>query len=272
MPPNRYLACLFLAAIAVVTPGCGRVVDPEFPLQLDDRLILFAALNPDSAGHPVLVWPVNDADTLQGTEIKMYRAGDGTSGFDWDLVAETGQLVGDEVCSRVYGNVHKGSWQCLVPTVILDDSVSYRVEVSAQDRATAWGVAVAVGAFEVDTALLSRSGAESTLSASWTASLAAHRYIVSLRRYWGGNVFHGVEGWYVEVADTSITTLVPDDAIRNAIRPLTLDVAAFDEHLHAFITSGNGGSAFSVPPVQNVVGGFGVVGSVRYRSLAVTER
>lgn len=72
--------------------------------------------------------------------------------------------------------------------------------------------------------------------------------------------------------DTSVTTPVPDDAIRNAVEPPTLDVAAFDRHLYSFITSGNGDTSFSVPPIQNVVGGFGVVGSVRWRSLAVTER
>ena len=52
---------------------------------------------------------------------------------------------------------------------------------------------------------------------------------------------------------------------------MTLDVVAFDEHLHAFLTTGHSGIAFDVPPVQNVEGGFGVVGSLRFRERSVTR-
>lgn len=100
--------------------------------------------------------------------------------------------------------------------------------------------------------------------------VAAHRYVVSLRLLKSGNVVASyADGWYVAVDGTSVIAPVPEEAIENAITPFTLDVAAMDVHLYSHIASGNAGSAFSVFPVQNVVGGFGVVGSVRYRSLAV---
>ena len=107
------------------------------------------------------------------------------------------------------------------------------------------------------------------LSASWTASLAAHRYIVSLRRPCRRSCYGA---WYVDADTTAISTGVPEDAIRVATKsPMMLDVAALDEHLHAFITTGHVGEAFSVPPVQNVEGGFGVVWSLRFRERAVTR-
>ena len=150
--------------------------------------------------------------------------------------------------------------------------MTYKVEVSAEQKDAAWGATAAVGEFTINTAVLSGDEVD-TLSAEWTRSVAAHRYMVSLRRLRSGNVFTPyVEGWYIAVNGTSVTTPVPEETIEAAITPLTLDVAAFEVNLYSFITSGNGGSAFSVPPVQNVVGGFGVVESVRYRSLTVKSR
>ena len=270
MRPTLSPARLVLTVGTTLAAACGDVIHPEYPEHLDDRLIVFAALNPDSAAQPMLVWPVDNSDSLTGTVVRIYRGNDGTNGNDWTLVGETSEIT--DGCGSSYGGVLIGGPQCLVPTAVLDDGVSYRVEVSAEERATAWGVTLAVGDFQADTAVLTQGGEANTLSASWTASLAAHRYIVSLRRFRRGNSTRATRGWHIAVDDTSVTTPVPDDAIRAAIQPLTLDVAAFDRHLYSFITGGNGEGSFSVPPVQNVVGGFGVVGSVRYRSLAVTER
>ena len=268
MRPRLHPVRPVLAIGATVIAACGDVAHPEFPRHLDDRLIVLAVLDPDSTAHPMLVWPVDYSDPLTGTVARVYRASDGV----WTLVGETSESVHTSRCSP-YGGVVIGVAHCLMPAAVLDDGASYRVEVSADDRATAWGVTAAVGAFQVETAVLSRSSDQNSLSAAWTVSLATHRYAASLRPRTERGVFSlGGAGWYIEVDDTSVATPVPDDAIEAAVQPLTLDVAAFDEHLHAFITSGNGDTSFSVPPIQNVVGGFGIVGSVRYRSLTVTEK
>ena len=80
------------------------------------------------------------------------------------------------------------------------------------------------------------------------------------------------KGWYTEVDGTSATISVPEYAIDEALDPLTLDVTALSKELHAYLTSGTGGSRFSVPPVQNIENGFGFVGSTRVRSLTVESR
>lgn len=215
---------------------------------------------------------MDESDPLTGTVARVYRREDGNTESDWTLITETSRIAELDPCFR-YGRVLIGTPQCLVLTAALDDGANYRVEVSGDDRATASGVTAAVGAFQVKTAVLSRSSDQNTLSATWTVSLAAHRYAASLRPHSEEGVFSlGGAGWYVEANDTSVATPVPDDAIEAAVQPLTLDVAAFDEHLYSFVTSGNGDTSFSVPPIQNVVGGFGIVGSVRYQRLAVTEK
>lgn len=127
-----------------------------------------------------------------------------------------------------------------------------------------------MGGFNVQEAVLSGTDDAAVLKASWTVSRAAHRYIASLRQPCRGSCF---DAWYADVDTAGINTDVPEDAIRAAFKsPLMLDVAALDEHLHAFITTGHVGNTFSVPPVQNVEGGFGVVGSLRFRERTVTRR
>lgn len=71
---------------------------------------------------------------------------------------------------------------------------------------------------------------------------------------------------------TSATVSVPDHAIGEAVDPLILDVAALSKEFHVFLTSGTGGSRFSVPPVQNIENGFGFVGAMRVRSLDISSK
>ena len=155
---------------------------------------------------------------------------------------------------------------CMTPEADLEPGGVYRVEARAGDRETASGVTRVVGSFEIDNAVLRGADDSAELSAAWTPSLAAHRYIVSLRKETSGGCGTCADGWHADVDTTTITIAVPEDAIDNAFQdPMMLDVMALDVHLHAFLTTGHSGLAFSVPPVQNVVGGFGVVGSLRFR-------
>ena len=216
-----------------------------------------------------MVWPAQSSDTVKGVVVRIYRAKDGSGGSEWTLVAKTSNVDEDwKACGRRYGNRIEDA-QCLVPTATLEDGVTYKVEAFAEQKDKAWGTTAAVGEFAISKAELFGKEAD-TLSAEWTGSVAAYRYMVSLRRLRSGNIIRQyAHGWYVAVDGTSVTTPVPEETIEAAITPITLDVAAMEVSLYSFITSGNGGSAFSVPPVQNVVRGFGVVGSVRYRSLTV---
>ncbi len=142
------------------------------------------------------------------------------------------------------------------------------VEALAEGYRTARGRTLAVGDFNVERAVLTRTAASARLDASWTGSVAAHRYFVSLRKR-SPPYDRDPKAWYSEVDGTSVTTMVPDSAFDDLFVPLILDVAALSKELHAYLTTGTGGSLLSVPPVQNIDNGFGVVGSMRVRSLAV---
>lgn len=259
---------LALAAMGVAVTGCGGNWAIDLPLLLDDRIVLDAPLNPDSAEQAIVVHPVNEGTWLEGTVVTIHEARETEAGTYWSLVAVTRE-VRDGWCGGDYFS-GDGFVQCLVLSADLEPGATYRVEVSAGKHAPAWGVTRAVGDFSVDSARLSDRQGVRVLSASWTRSVAAHRYMVSLRRYQNPDEVRPPEGWYLAVEGTSVTTTVPESAVEKAVKPLILDVVAVDEHLYSYITTGNDGEIFPVMPIQNVEGGFGYVGSLRFRSRPVT--
>ena len=257
---------MLVAAVVVGSGACNefiQIADP--PEVLDDRLIVFAVLDPDSALHPLVVESAEARRQLTGTVARLYRADEGSQGVAWTLVDTTAQLLDQETCEPRYRNIGSSPPKCLALEAMLEPGTTYRVEVSSQDRATARGETKVVGPFTVDSAALSDGGESPTLTATWTPSQVAETYLVSMRRY-NKPLLGGERGWFTDVAATSISIRVPEGVLDNALRPLTLDVVALDPHLWAYMTSGSGGEGLTIPPLQNVDGGFGVVGSYTFRS------
>ena len=259
--------CALVAAVTASLPACGLF----YPEVQDDRLVVMAPMNPDWAEHRVRVWPVSAAAEPPLATVKMYRGDTHSGNVSWTLVATATEprscigygLGGQFPINHVYF--------CLDPGGPLDPGAAYMVEALAEGYRTARGHTLAVGDFNVETAVLTHTGASARLDASWTGSVAAHRYFVSLRKR-RPHDGKDPKAWYAEVDGTSVTTMVPDSAFDDLLVPLILDVAALSKELHAYLTSGTGGSLFSVPPVQNIENGFGFVGSMRVRSLAVVSR
>ena len=244
-----------------------------YPEVQDDRLVLMAALNPDREDNLVLLWPVSASAAAPSAAAKLYRGDQHAGGVSWTLVATgTGPEDGRRCGGWPYGNTRTQNYRsfCLAPGAPLDPGAAYMVEASAEGYRTARGHTLVVGDFEVEKAVLTRTGGSARLDASWTGSVGTHRYFVSLRRRSTRN--EDPKGWYAEVDGTSATVSVPEYAIDQAIDPLILDVAALSEEFHAYVTSGTGGTRFSVPPVQNIENGFGFVGAMRVRSLTMESR
>ena len=235
---------------------------------------MLAALNPDSAEHLVRAWPVSAAAERPSVTVELYRGTPNGGALSWTLVASAKDKEDDRLCAGqpYYTGLQPNHvFLCLAPAAMLDPGAAYMVEASAEGYRTARGHTRAVGDFEVNSAVLTRDDASATLDASWNASVATHRYFVALRRLhppYGENP----KGWYVEVDGTSATVSVPSKAIDEAVEPVTLDVTALSKELYDYLTSGSEGDFFSVPPIQNVENGFGFVGSMRVRSLAVEFR
>ncbi len=230
---------------------------------------MIVPLNPDWAKHLVRLAPVSAAAEPPAATVRMYRRDPREEEVSWTLVATATEPESCPWWGSNYWATNEVAF-CLAPGAPLDPGAAYMIEASAEGYRTARGRTLAVGDFDVKTAVLTRTGTSALLNASWTGSAGAHRYFVSLRRQSTRN--ENPKGWYAEVDGTSATVAVPEYAIREAFGPLRLDVAALSEELHAYLTSGTGGTRLSVPPVQNIENGFGFVGSMRMRSLAVESR
>lgn len=263
-----------------VMAGCDGIVEPPW---WTHQTVMYALLNADFTEHPILLVAADTASTLSEVSIAIHRRARGATDEEWELIAWWDSTRADAAGRPVrdYGPCMDRLGQmsvyhemrdrvCMTPEAALEPGGVYRVEARARDRNTAAGIARVVGGFEIGDAVLSGAEDAATLSASWTPSLAAHRYIVSFRS--DCERAPECDPWHAEADTNTIGIRVPRYAIDNALTdPMTLDVVAFDEHLHAFLTTGHNGIAFDVPPVQNVEGGFGVVGSLRFRERALTR-
>ena len=270
---------VLMHAVATALAGCSEVVHPTPPEDLDDRLILFAVLDPDSTRHFVEVGAADGMTRweLTGLTVAIHKGRPRADGIDWTLVAARRAgtaATGDPRHNPCY---HKPGIvalfrdqptegrRCLMPEAVLEPGALYKVEATADGRIPVSGTTRALGPFEIKTAVLAGSKGKHTVAASWTESAAAHRYMMALRRQ-DRYCANCIGAWYRDLPVTRYQGPVPQLAVDSAGASPWLDVAALDKHFHAFVTTGHQGNFGTVQPVQNVSGGFGVVGSVRYRS------
>ena len=281
---RRQLASL--GALIAFLWACDQL--PLQPTRISDQLVLYALLNPDSTRHLVDVAPVDVNTTLRLTEVKatIHRKDPTTGG--WTLVAEwdsaraaaAGGLFHGEECSSfvpewpvalgpsVVSSYHRVGRYCLRPELVLEPGATYRIEATAAGRTPVVGETRVVGGFEIERATMSGTTGSHSLAATWSESEAAHRYFVGVRRRFG-NCYNCDQAWYAEVEGTSFQGQVPQNAVDIAGTVPMLDMLAVDRHFHAFLTTGDGGNLHEVYPVQNVVGGYGIVGSYLHRSRAI---
>lgn len=263
---KRLLAVGAGAALTATLGACGSIVHPDPPADLDDRLILFAFLNPDTTRHRVQVETANNMSRteLRGLAVAIYKGAPGGGGVDWTPVAAWEGARGTNLCETSFSRTRTG-FACLHLEAALDPGVVYKVEARADGRAKASGTTTLVGDFDVEEAEMTGGPGSRAIRASWTESTAAHRYLMALRRQddFCGNC---IRAWYRDLRSTSYDGPVPQSAVDSAGVEPVLDVMALDEHFHAYLHSGHEGNFSTVQPAQNVEGGFGVVGSATYRS------
>ena len=284
----RPLAATALVATAALLGSCGDPAAPsDFPEALNDRLMVFAVLDADSARQVIEVAAADyyTRPHLSGVRVTIHRRNAAPGGPEWTLVAEwdsaraaTAGVAMNEwaQCRRynegwawksyaIVSRRNAGSRYCMTPEARLEPGATYRVEATADGRTPAWGETTLVGDFAVEVAALSGDRGSYALSAGWTPSAGAYRYFVAVRRRYR-TCMNCVETWYADVTEPTFAGNVPDLAVDSAGRDPMLDVAAMDRHLYTYLTTGHRGNLHAVHPVQNVRNGYGFVGSATYRS------
>lgn len=257
-------AVLAVLLLVLVVASCD---DPTRALHVpvsDRSMTIFAVLHPDSTSQPLWVQTVDlgPSELIAGLRAEVLL-GD-------SLVARVEGTEGTgEACGR-YGILGTNSAVgCPVLPFQPAAGQTYTVVVSADQRPTATATVRIPGEFEITTAA-GRGDPPGTegLSASWTPSDGAYRYMVALRDTGPGcsNVHGCPGGWYETTTETAIEAVVPERSLKAGTGGWYLDVYALDRGVYDYITSGAGGEFFSVPPASNVTGGHGVVGAWLRRS------
>lgn len=272
-------ATLTIALAVCVASACDDPTLLRPAPELAREMILTMALDPDSSTQVLFVEAVDTEGTFEG----WVRA---------DIFDEQGALLStiaqDSVprehgsselldilrpCGQRYGMLGIANpVTCFAFQLRPVHGREYRVRVSAEGRPTAEAATMTPGDFQI--VEVDANGAPpgtKGLSVRWTPSEGAFRYIVAIRSL-DVTCYHVkgcLDGWYEETATTELRATVPAEKLDAGSGPWFVDVYALDRALFEYLTTGSGGDMFAIPPVENVVGGHGVIGSWVKRSKRV---
>jgi hypothetical protein len=268
---------------AALLCACDDPTEPR-PAPDDDRLVVFALLDPDYFNSPVLVQQSQGAlADLSGA----LRTG-GVTVAETTVVTPvaSNDLLDEQVrCLNRYfpPDVFTSTWtaRCVTLQALPQFGTTYEVAISAPGRQTARGTTTVPGDFEiVSHELRHESSGDMHVSATWRRSASVYRYIVTVMATQTGQPVECEfdsdcnERWFHVTEDTSVSTLVPARFFRNAdttVNPRVLAVHAVSREMYGYMMTGVTSNLFPVPPAQNVVGGMGAVGAWVRRAILTKD-
>lgn len=260
--PITIVLCLSLAG----TISCDDPTRVLPPAPGDPSILVRALLDPADAVQPILLKSVSPEVGWSQARVDLYLEGELAASVQVPEEMPTSEL---RPCFRRY-TVRVGvSPLCPALDISPDYGASYRLIITAAGRPTASAEGVIPGDFEIVSVSAGGDppGTEG-LEVNWTRSEGSWRYVVGIRP-------DSIEGcfstdpitpgcartWFAATEDTFLRTKVPRSGLKGAIGRFYVDVFAIERALYEHLTTGAGGEYFSVPPVQNVRDGYGVVGS-----------
>jgi len=152
---------------------------------------------------------------------------------------------------------------------------TYDLVVRSRDRPTVTARTTVPGDFDILAGVVEGDppGTE-TLDLTWTRADPTYRYLVFVMDLSYGGVFgrnngefiqgHPLRGtgWILFTADTAVSTYRPADEVWAGNEgDWVVAVYAVDQALYDFMTSGSNEGLFPVPPVSNLVNGYGFFGA-----------
>lgn len=272
------LRALLLSFAVLCSTGCQEPTAPPSSPGTTNRLTLFMVLDPDAMLQVLTVEASETGGQLEDVAAEVYRIPSPESTEQGVLVASARAeptFDRDELhpCIARYGILDsKSAIRCLRFAFDPEPGVAYRVVVRAAGRPTASATTRVPQAFRIlDATASGKPPRVGELRARWTESGGAYRYFVALRPAVAPrcpNVNGCSDGWYASTERTEVSAHVPEGALKGEGQWL-LDVYAVDRALHEYLSTGSGGALYPVPPVQNVTGGYGAVGSWLRRSVSL---
>lgn len=266
-----------LALWIAATAGCDDPTMLRPAPGLNREMILTMVLDPDESRQVLFVEAVDVDGHFEG----WVRS---------EIFDSRGSLIGSEIhdsipknpADRVENNlpcaVRYGVLGTANPSACFEFDLQpehgsrYRVRVSAEGRPTAEAETLIPGDFQIlDVDATGSPPGTTGLRVRWTPSSGSYRYIVAIRseRVECYDVKGCLDGWYADTDATELYATVPAEKLRAGRGPWWVDVYAMDRALYEYLTTGSGGDLFAIPPVQNVEGGYGVIGAWVRRSARV---
>lgn len=275
---RRYWPLFAALGLMIGAVACEDPTSIRPPPVRDQDLVLFMVIDPDSTAQQIIVEAVDPNGWWEGfvraevfDEKGALLAAQTQDRVPFHSDRDQAPLWMDLIspCIRRYGgDAFSGPATCFTLAFQPEPGKEYRLRVSAEGRPPVEARAIVPGPFELTYVnALGFPPGTSGLEVRWTPSAGAYRYIVALRsREVTCYSVHGChDGWFVVTDSTELSTRVPAAKLREGHGPWHISVYAVDKALYEYLTTGSGGNYFSVPPISNVEGGYGVVGSWRER-------
>lgn len=252
-----------LTGLVLILSACGDPLAFLEPPPVDRSIRLFMVIDPDSSGQVLLLESLDPGGVYENLSAELYADETLVSTGQVQTEPDAPHLNSFEPCVQRYGAIGTdAAFACVVFEVPVEPGRTYDVVVSARDRPTARARTTVPGSFSITSMeLQGHPPGTGGYDVQWRTSPNAHGYFVFMR---SGTVdcpdVRGCpDGWLETTRDTAVSGTIPSAQLDDSSG--TLDVLALDQALYEYLTTGAGGHFFSVPPVQNVEGGYGVVGS-----------
>lgn len=273
-----YYARMALVGAATGLAGCGdplEVREPPTDLQVTALMIIDPSLGsqPLFLQHPAVAGADVTASVVSGDALVADTANIGAN-------TETEMLPCDYVgVVSVEEGVRGVPARCLNLRFVAEYGREYTVSMTAEGLQSAQARTIVPANFTILSHAVTGDAMDGiSVSASWTRSAGAFRYVVAVspvREFTctpirGDGIVCPPIRWFGVTEDTTLSATIGPELFRSPYPPQgpwAVTIYAVTKDLYAYVFTGATSDFFPVPPGQNIVGGRGAIGAWVRRSI-----